>query len=95
MPCLGDSSNTSADPVTGKGEITRVAKGPAGYVGISGSWRTSKFENVSDNVRGNDKRDGKVISVARLMVAADGKTITIDLSDKLHGTTGQFVAEKQ
>jgi len=44
-----DSSDTSSDPVTGKGTMTRVAKGPAGSHAISGSWRTTGFENVSDN----------------------------------------------
>jgi hypothetical protein len=44
-----DSSATNADPVTGKGEETRVAKGPAGSHAISGSWRTSKMDTVSDN----------------------------------------------
>ncbi len=144
---FSDSSATSGDPVTGKGEETRVAKGPAGSHAISGSWRTSKVENVSENgllftykmegqsltmttptgqsytakldgteapykgdpgvtsVSGNrvsitvreetDKREGKVISVARLTLAADGKKITIAVDDKLHGTTSQFVAQKQ
>jgi len=144
---FSDSSNTNAAPVTGKGEATRVAKGPAGSNAISGSWRTAKFENLSDNaitwtykVSGDeltmtnptgqsytaklngteapykgdpgttsvsvkqegknnmeetDKRDGKVISVARMTVAADGKSMTIAVTDKLHGTTFQFVAEKQ
>src|SRR5712692_243186 len=44
-----DSSNTSGDPVTGKGEITRVAERPAGSHAMSGSWRTTKFENISEN----------------------------------------------
>ena len=44
-----DSSNTNADPVTGKGSSRQVAKGPAGSHAISGSWVVSKFENVSDN----------------------------------------------
>lgn len=142
-----DRSATNADPVTGKGEATRVDKGPAGSHAISGSWRTTKLESLSDNgltftykVEGDsltmtnptgqtyaakldgtdapykgdpgttsvsvkrlgkntmeesDKRDGKVISVARMTVAADGKTMTIAVNDKLHGTTSQFVAEKQ
>lgn len=47
---FSDSSNTNGGPpVTGKGEATRVAKGPAGSNAISGSWRTTKIENVSDN----------------------------------------------
>jgi hypothetical protein len=142
-----DSSATSADPVTGRGEETRVAKGPAGSHAISGSWRVTKMESVSDNgltftykIEGDsltmtsptgqtytakldgtnapykgdpgitsvsvkrlgkntmeetDRRDGKVISVARMTVAADGKTMTIAVNDKLHGTTSQFVAMKQ
>jgi hypothetical protein len=144
---FSDSSNTNADPVTGKGEITRVAKGPAGAHAISGSWRTTKLDNFSDNgllftykvdgdslsmksptgqsytakldgtdapykgdtgtngvsvkrlgkneIQETDKRDNKAISVARMTVAPDGKTMTIAVSDKLHGTTSQFVAEKQ
>ncbi len=46
---FSDSSATNAEPVTGKGEATRVAKGPAGSNAISGSWRTVKFETLSDN----------------------------------------------
>src|ERR1035438_1510451 len=46
---FSDSSNTNAAPVTGKGEETRVAKGPTGSNAISGSWRTSKFDTLSDN----------------------------------------------
>jgi hypothetical protein len=144
---FSDSSNTNAAPVTGKGEATRVTKGPAGADAISGSWRTTKVETISDNaitstykvsgdeltmttptgqsytakldgteapykgdpgttsvsvkqmgkntIEETDKRDGKVISVARITVAADGKSMTIAWTDKLHGTTGQFVAEKE
>jgi len=45
-----DSSNTNGGPpVTGRGESTRVAQGPAGSHKISGSWRTTKMENLSDN----------------------------------------------
>ena len=142
-----DSSATNADPVTGKGEQTRVAKGPAGSHAISGSWRTSKMDTVSDNglvftykvaddsltmtnltgqsytakldgteapykgdpgttsvsvkkvdkntMEETDKRDGKVISVARMTLSADGKGMTIAVDDKLHGTTMQFTAQKQ
>jgi hypothetical protein len=144
---FSDSSATNGAPVTGNGETTQVAKGPAGSHAVSGSWRTSKLENMSDNgititykvdgdtlnmtsptgqsysakldgtdspykgdpgttsvsvksmgknaIEETDKRDGKVISVARISVGPDGKTMTIAVSDKLHGTTSQFVAEKQ
>jgi len=142
-----DSSATNADPVTGKGEETRVAKGPAGSHAISGSWRVTKIDSVSDNglsftykvegdsltmttptgqsytakldgteapykgdpgtssvsvkrldkntIEETDKRDGKVIAVARITVSPDGKSMTVAVDDKLHGTSSQFVAVKQ
>ena len=46
---FSDSSNSNAAPVTGKGEATRVAKGPAGSNAVSGSWRTAKVETLSEN----------------------------------------------
>src|SRR5580704_144764 len=47
---FSDSSNTNGGPpVTGSGEATLVAKGPAGSNAISGSWRTTKLEGMSDN----------------------------------------------
>jgi hypothetical protein len=41
-----------------------------------------------------DNRDEKVISVGRITVLADGKTMTA-FEDKLRGTTAQFTATKQ
>jgi hypothetical protein len=144
---FSDSSATNGDAVTGTAESTRVAKGPDGSHALSGSWRTSKVENLSENgllltlkvdgdtlnmssptgqsyaakldgtdapykgdpgitnvsvkridkntIEETDKRDGKVISVNRMTVASDGKTMSIVSIDKLHGTTGHFIAEKQ
>ena len=144
---FNDSSNTNGDPVTGKGEATRVAKGPAGANAISGSWRTTKVDTVSDNglmwtykVSGDeltmtyptgqsytaklngpqapykgdpgttsvavkmmgkntleetDYRDGKAISVAKMVVAPDGKTMKLMVDDKLRGTKSEFTAMKQ
>ncbi|WP_433966687.1 hypothetical protein [Tunturiibacter gelidiferens] len=47
---FSDSSDTNGGPpVTGKGEATLVAKGPAGSNAISGSWRTTMMEGLSDN----------------------------------------------
>jgi hypothetical protein len=144
---FSDSSNTNGDPVTGKGEETLVAKGPAGSHAVSGSWRASKMDALSDNgllitykvegdsltmstptgqsytakldgteapykgdpgttsvmvkrvdkntIEETDKREGKVITVVRIKVSADGKSMTIAVDDKLHGTTAQFTAQKQ
>jgi hypothetical protein len=144
---FSDSSNTNGAAVTGKGNMTRVEKGPAGSHAISGSWRTSTFDQISDNgrtftckveggsltmttptgqsytakldgtdapyhgdpgttsvsvrslgkneIEETDKRDGKVIGVAHLTVAADGKTMKVAVTDTLRGTTMQLVAAKQ
>lgn len=43
------SAGNGGPPVTGKGTETRVAKGPAGSQAISGSWRMSKMESLSDS----------------------------------------------
>ncbi|WP_430391329.1 hypothetical protein [Dyella sp. 20L07] len=142
-----DSSNTNADPVSGKGDLKQVAKGPAGSHAISGSWVTSDLAGFSDNgllftykldgsmlgmttptgqsyeaktdgseapYKGDpgitsvtvkqmgkdtlvetDKRDGKVISVIKSTVGADGKTMNVVFDDKLRGQTMSFVAIKQ
>jgi len=145
---FSDSTATNGGaPVTGKGQMMRVDKGPSGSHAISGGWRTAKLENISDNgllvsyktdgdtlmmtsptgqsynakldgtdspykgdpgttsvsvkriskniMEETDKRDGKVITVARMTVSDDGKTMKIDVSDKLHGTTSAFTAMKQ
>jgi len=145
---FSDSSATNGGaPVTGKGEITRVAAGPAGSHAVSGSWRTSKMSDLSDNgstvtykVEGDtlnmsspmgqsysakmdgtdtpykgdpgitsvsvksmgkngfdemDKRDGKVLYVAHIRVAPDGKTMNVVVDDKRRGTTMRFVSTKQ
>jgi hypothetical protein len=46
---FSDSSASNAAPVVGSGVATRVAKAPAGAHAVSGSWRTTKLENISDN----------------------------------------------
>jgi hypothetical protein len=46
---LSDSSASSGAPVAVKGESARVTNGPTGSHTISGSWRATKLESVSDN----------------------------------------------
>jgi len=78
-----DSSNSNAEPVTGKGEETRVAKGPAGSNAISGSWRISKFDTVSDNgVTFTYKVSGNELT----MTAPTGQSYTA----KLDGTNAPY-----
>jgi len=145
---FSDSSNTNGGaPVTGKGEEVLVMKGPAGSHAVSGSWRTTKFENLSDNaiswsykVNGDeitmsaptgqtytaklggpdapmkgdpgvtsvsvkmigkntfeetDKRDGKPISIFKLVLAPDGKSAQGSGTDLRQNKTNTFKVVKQ
>jgi hypothetical protein len=68
---LTDSTKSAPEPVVGKGVMTRVAKTkrpPAGSHVISGSWRTSKMETVSDNaLTFTLKVDGDSLNMANPM----------------------------
>jgi len=142
-----DSTATSGASVTGKSEMMRVEKGPAGSHAMSGSWQIKKVDSASDNgimftykveadslsmttplgqsftakmdgteapftgdpgttsltikrinattIEETDKRDGKIISVSRATLSADGKSMSIAVDDRRRGTTAQYVAEKQ
>jgi len=46
---FSDNNNTNAQPMTGTAIATRIALGPAGSHAISGSWKMSKMENVSES----------------------------------------------
>jgi hypothetical protein len=78
-----DSSDTNGAPVTGKVEAKRVAKGPAGSHAISGSWRASKVDTISDNnLIFTFKVSGDSVSYS----APTGQTYTA----KLDGTEAPF-----
>jgi hypothetical protein len=80
---------------TGQGYNAKLDGTEAPYKGDPGTTSVSVKQIGKNIIDETDKRDGKVISVTRMTVAPDGKTITFAVSDKLHGTTSQFVAEKQ
>jgi hypothetical protein len=63
--------------------------------GDPGTTSVSAKSIGKSTIEETDKRDGKVISVARISVSAGGKTMTIAVNDKLHGTTSKFLAEKR
>jgi hypothetical protein len=80
MVKFSDSSNTNGGPpMTGNGQSSRVAKGPVGSHLVSGSWRMSKVDNMSDNATTwSYKVNGGEIT----MSSATGQTYTA----KLDGT---------
>ncbi len=74
---FSDSSNTNGGAaVTGRGQASRVAKGPAGSNGISGSWWTTGIQGLSENATTfTYKVSGEEIT----MVAPTGQTYTAKL----------------
>jgi len=54
------------------------------------------LKRVGDaTIEETDKRDGKVVGINRMTISKDGKSIQVDYTDKLHGTTTSFTMEKQ
>jgi hypothetical protein len=49
----------------------------------------------ANTIEETDKRNGKVIYVTRMTVSADGRTLKMESTDKLHGTTAKFEATKE
>jgi hypothetical protein len=139
--------HTESAPISSRTRYERIAPAPAGAHALSGSWRATKIESVSDNgatfmiamtaagmslkdkngvgyeakfdgkdypMVGDiahtmvavkriddrtfeevDKRDGKVESVFRMTVSADGKTAQYVAEDRRHGTTSRGALHKK
>jgi hypothetical protein len=49
----------------------------------------------ANTIEETDKLNGKVVSIARMTVAPDGKSMTISVKDMQAGTTSQFKMNKQ
>jgi hypothetical protein len=139
--------HTESAPMMSTARAERIAPAPAGAHALSGSWKETKIESVSDNAatytlavtkdgmsskdlngvgydakfdgkdypmvgdlahtmvsvkrlgdngfEETDKRDGKVESVFRMTVSADGKTAQYSVEDKRHGTTSSGTMHKK
>jgi hypothetical protein len=79
---------------TGQSYTAKIDGKEAPYVGDPGTTSVS-LKRVGNSIVETDYRDGKVISVGLLSVSADGKTMNIDVDDKLNGTKATYVAVKQ
>ena len=90
-----ESDSLSMTSPTGQSYTAKLDGTEAPYKGDPGTTSVS-VKNVGKNtIEETDKRDGKVISVTRMTVAADGKTMTAKVEDKLRGTNSEFTAAKQ
>jgi len=83
MTLTGQSYNAKLDGTDAP------VKGDPGTTGVS----VKKLGK--DTLEITNKRDGKVISIAKETVSADGKTMKWTYEDKLQGTTIKGVAHKQ
>jgi hypothetical protein len=82
---FSDRTATNAAPVTGATEMTRVAKGPAGSHAISGSWRTTRYANVSDNgLTFTYKTEGDVLN----MTTPTGQSFSATMDGKFVAYNG-------
>jgi hypothetical protein len=88
----GDTLNMTTP--TGQSYTAKMDGKEVPYVGDPGT-TTVSVKRVGDAIEETDYRDGKAISVGKMTVSADGKTMTVDVDDKLHGTKATYVAEKQ
>jgi hypothetical protein len=89
----GDSLSMTSP--TGQSYVAKLDGTEAPYKGDPGTTSVSVKSMGKNTIEETDKRDGKVISVAHMTIAADGKTMTVKVEDKLHGTSSQFTASKQ
>jgi len=80
---------------TGQSYTAKLDGTEAPYKGDPGTTSVSVKKVNKNTLEETDKRDGKVIAVARITVSADGKSLAVAVEDKLHGTSSHFTATKQ
>ena len=49
----------------------------------------------NDTIEETDKRNGKIVSISRMTVSQDGKSIKVEYTDKERGTKTTYTMEKQ
>ena len=65
------------------------------YKGDPGTTNVSLKKIDANTIEETDKRDGKVIFISRMTVSPDGRTMKIENTNKLYGTSSKFEATKQ
>jgi len=85
---------TMSNP-TGQSYTAKLDGTEAPYKGDPGTTSVSVKMLDKNTLQETDKRDGKVMSIVKMTVSADGKSAVIAVDDKLHGTTFSGNAAKQ
>ena len=74
------------------------AKFDGKFVPVNGdpAHATVALKRINANtIEETDQVDGKITGVSRMTVAPDGKSINVEFTDKLQGTTTKYTMEKQ
>ena len=90
----GGGDSFSMTSPTGQSYNAKLDGKQVPYVGDPGT-TTVSLKRIGDSIEETDYRDGKVIAIGKSTVSADGKTMTTEVEDKVHGTKATYVAEKQ
>jgi hypothetical protein len=90
----GGGDTLSMTTPTGQSYNAKLDGKQVPYVGDPGT-TTVSLKRIGDSIEETDYRDGKVISIGKSTVSQDGKTMTIEVDDKLHGAKSSYIAEKQ
>jgi hypothetical protein len=80
---------------TGQSYTAKLDGTEAPFKGDPGTTTVSVKMHGKDTLEETDYRDGKVIGIGKMTVAADGKTAKLVFEDKLHGTVTKGEAMKQ
>ena len=90
-----DGDTVSMTSPTGQSYTAKLDGSDAPYAGDRGITSVSVKKLGKNGMEETDKRDGKVVSVAKMTVSADGKMMSIAVNDMLRGSTTSFVASKE
>lgn len=91
---LSGDTFSFADP-TGQGYVARLDGTETPVRGDLSHTLVSVRRAGENTIEETDRRNGKVVEVNRFTLAADGKTMTLSIANKLQGTTRQFVLHRQ
>jgi hypothetical protein len=88
----GDTLNMTTP--TGQSYSAKLDGKQVPFTGDPGT-TTVSVKRAGDSIEETDYRDGKPISLSKMTVSSDGKTMTIEVDDKLHGTKATYYATRQ
>jgi hypothetical protein len=90
-----EGDNFSFADSTGQSYTAKLDGPDVPFNGDANKTMVSVKRLADDTIEETDKRAGKVVSVTRFTVSADGRTLNVAISDKLQGSSIELVAEKQ